>query len=345
MFIHYKSIQQKLISNDPINKDTNYNGFETNIDLTDEFFRLEEVKKKLSNYNLTYIETITGYGGNIGNALIILNNLINICINIKCRNIIAPSGKLSTLIKKPIFNKEYNFYILPNSYRNKTHISIELNYLTIFLFRYKNKYHGIWLRLIRDEVLNNIPKYKANPADLYINIRSGDIFINQIHHLYSQPPLCFYQKIINENIYKYKNIYILSNGHENPIVNELLKIYPKIKYIHGSEEYDSSIIINAYNFVMSISTFPMALISLNNNLKNLYLYQMMDFDYFDIFHFYFRYANYVIHVMKPSKLYFQTMYQKWKKSKEQLDLMLNETCINNNFTSFYPEYKKYKIII
>lgn len=66
---------------------------------------------------------------------------------------------------------------------------------------------------------------------------------------------------------------------------------------------------------------------------------MMDFDYFDIFHYYFRYANYVIHVMKPSNLYFKTKYQNWKKSKEQLELMLNETCINNNFTSFYPEYK------
>ena len=94
MFIHYKNIQQKLTSNGKINKNTNYNGFETNIDLTDEFFLLNEVKKKLSNYNLTYIETITGYGGNIGNALIILNNLINICINIKCRNIIVPSRNL-----------------------------------------------------------------------------------------------------------------------------------------------------------------------------------------------------------------------------------------------------------
>ena len=44
MFIHYKGIQQKLISNDKMNKDTNYNGFETNIDLTDEFFCLNEVK-------------------------------------------------------------------------------------------------------------------------------------------------------------------------------------------------------------------------------------------------------------------------------------------------------------
>lgn len=45
-----------------------------------------------------------------------------------------------------------------------------------------------------DEVLNNIPKYKANPDDLYIYIRSGDIFINQTHPLYSQPPLFFIKK-------------------------------------------------------------------------------------------------------------------------------------------------------
>ena len=44
MFIHYKSIQQKLTSNGKINKNTNYNGFETNFDLTDEFFLLNEVK-------------------------------------------------------------------------------------------------------------------------------------------------------------------------------------------------------------------------------------------------------------------------------------------------------------
>ena len=64
----------------------------------------------MSNYNLTYIETITGYGGNIGNALIVLNNLINICINIKCRNIMAPSGKLSKLIK--------NLFLIMNILRN-----------------------------------------------------------------------------------------------------------------------------------------------------------------------------------------------------------------------------------
>ena len=83
------------------------------------------------------------------------------------------------------------------------------------------------LKIIRDEVLHNVPKYNANPNDLYINIRSGDVFIKTINRMYSQPPLCFYRKIIDEN--RYNNIFILSNGHENPVVDKLLDLYPKIK--------------------------------------------------------------------------------------------------------------------
>jgi hypothetical protein len=54
----------------------------------------------------------------------------------------------------------------------------------------------------------------------------------------------------------------LSNGHENPVVDELLKMYKEIKYIHGLVEFDISVIVNAYNFVMPVSTFPTTLITL-----------------------------------------------------------------------------------
>ena len=66
-------------------------------------------------------------------------------------------------------------------------------------------------------------------------------------------------KTINKN--KYENIFIISNGHENPVVDELLKLYPKIKYLHCSVEYDMSIIINGYNFIIPVSTFSYNLIS------------------------------------------------------------------------------------
>ena len=57
--------------------------------------------------------------------------------------------------------------------------------------------------------------------------------------MYSQPPLCFYQKIINEN--KFDKIFILSNGHENPVIGRLLKLYPGIRYLIILYSWKSSI--------------------------------------------------------------------------------------------------------
>ena len=307
--------------------------FNSNIYLNDEFFDINEVQKQIYFKKINNIETLSGSGGNIGNALIILNNLINICINIKCKNIITPKGTLQYIIKKPIFNKEFNITILPYSYENKTKIDIKLGFGSIFYFKYRKKFNPIRLSIIKEEVLNNIPHYVARPNDLYINIRSGrDVFLSGNAILYSQPPLCFYQKIINEN--KYKNIFIVANGHENPVVDQLLKIYPNITYMHGSIVDDIKVIINAYNFIMSISTFPMTLIWLNNNLKNLYIYDMMDFNYFETIFDNFHYTNFTIYKMLPSKNYYQIMNKKWKRTKEQIDLMLTENCSNSKLILF-----------
>ena len=295
------------------------------IDLSDEFFDIKSVKEQIKNKNLTYIETLSGGYGNVGNALIMLNNLINICEKIRCKNIIAPGG-LQSIIKKPIFYKEYNITIYPNNNAKKINVDILLTKREAFWFGYKRKRHHQRLKIIRDEVLNNIPKYNSNINDLYINIRSGDIFINRINKMYSQPPLCFYQKIINDN--NYNDIYILSNGHENPVVDELIKLYPHIKYIHGSIIFDISVLINAYNLVMPISTFTFTLINLNNNLMKLYYYDLLKIPTKNV--------NYTIYKMNPSDKYKKLMEKKWKKSKEQLELMINENCTKSEFEIIIP---------
>ena len=55
----------------------------SNIALSDEFFDIKSVKEQIKNKNLTYIETISGGYGKIGNALMMLNNLINMCEKIR----------------------------------------------------------------------------------------------------------------------------------------------------------------------------------------------------------------------------------------------------------------------
>lgn len=295
----------------------------TNINLNDEFFQLSEVQEQMYIKNLTSIETITGGIGNIGNTLIMLNNLINICENIKCRNIIIPGGELEKIIKNPIFYKDYNITIFPKIYENILKIDITLNSDNIFNYIYKKKFHYNRLSILRKEILKNIPKFISSSNDLYINIRSGDIFVKNIVKFYAQPPLCFYKKIINEN--NFHNIYIVSNGHENPVIDELFNLYPKIKYIHKSIEGDISIIINAHNLVISKSTFAWTLIYLNKNLEKLYIYKFGKHHPFQL--------NCVVYEMESSQNYKRRMQNKWYNTKEQLDLMISENCYETNITS------------
>ena len=63
--------------------------------------------------------------------------------------------------------------------------------------------------IVKEEILKNLPKVKIDPNDLYIHIRGGDIFKYKIGRTLGQPPLCYYEKIIN-NYKKLKNIYIIS---------------------------------------------------------------------------------------------------------------------------------------
>ena len=92
-----------IIKKQPINN--NSNKIKSNIDLNDEFFKIKTVQEQINNKNLTYIRTISGGHGHVGNALKMLNNLINIYEKIRCQNIISPRG-LQSIIKKPIFYKE-----------------------------------------------------------------------------------------------------------------------------------------------------------------------------------------------------------------------------------------------
>jgi len=132
----------------------------------------------------------------------------------------------------------------------------------------------------------------------------------------------FLSKIIDDN--KFKNIYLMSNGHENPTVNTLLALYPKIKFIHGTVEEDISVIIYSYNLVMPISTFPLTLVRLNNHLMKIFVYSLMNYDFKD--------ENFTIYKMEPNQYYLNKIQGKWNNTKEQKDLMINENCSITNLS-------------
>ena len=97
----------------------------------------------------------------------------------------------------------------------------------MLLYFYKLK-PDIRLEYLRDEILNNLPKINASKDELYIHIRSGDIFSTWIHRLYAQPPLCFYQKILKN--FTFKKVILISEYKNNILIKYLLKDYPYIIY-------------------------------------------------------------------------------------------------------------------
>ena len=114
----------------------------------------------------------------------------------------------------------------------------------------------------------------THEKDLYIHLRSGDIFYSSPNLAYSQPPLCFYNNILTN--FKFRNIYIISKDKGNPLTVKLLKEFPTISFSHKTLKEDISLLINAYNIVNSISSFVNSIIQLNYNL--LFLWE------FNIYH-------------------------------------------------------------
>lgn len=280
------------------------------------------------------------FGCDLGECLIFLNKYIFYCEIIGCKSIILDKEIFSfidkdimlenkTIIIKFEDKKKYEKYL--NNYKNL------LNLETFFGYKQKIK-----INLIKDEIYQYLPKIHSSKNDLYIHIKGGDIFNDNLTNetqSYAQPPLCFYQNII-EN-YKFDNIYIISFDKSNPIIKKLLHNYPNIIFNNNDLKYNIALLYNAYNVVASISSFFTSIVQLNNNLNNLWdfnIYQMMK----KITHFHYDIYNYpqnrfTVYRMEPSPGYKMRML-KWNMSKKQRKLLLKDKC--KNFFRLYC-YTKY----
>lgn len=302
---------------------------------------------------------------NFGNQLLILNKLIFYCEIIGCKKIILEKNN-NIYIKNTIYDKKYNITIevsekennfdnnnfdgnnfddndfvegrikIDNTYNNDYQYLTFLDsnfYYNTYNIRLENKFH-----IFKKEILRNLPKVKTNKKDLYIHIRGNDIFQNNNPDYapdYAQPPLCFYQKILNT--YKYRKIFIISLGKENPVIDVLLKSYKNIIYKNNSLEIDIATLAYAYHIVGSISSFLISIIKLNDNLKYFWEYDRYPISLGNphLHHSFYNFTRkYTIIKMKPSKIYKNEMII-WENSDKQLRIMINDTC-THNFTIVKP---------
>jgi hypothetical protein len=160
---------------------------------------------------------------------------------------------------------------------------IVFNYKTIIdrtdNFYYYKRYIKAQKRidLLKNEILRNLPKISTNPNDIFIYIRSGDIFIRP-HQSYSQAPLCFYNKILDN--YIFRKYYLIAQDKNNPVIKKLLEIKSNIIYNYNSLYIDIAYLANAYNLVggkisyylvFYISLFNRFLLKTRQHIK-IYLY-------------------------------------------------------------------------
>ena len=101
---------------------------------------------------------------------------------------------------------------------------------------------------------------------IYIHFRGGDIFANNPHKAYVQPPLSYYKNIIKD----YNKTILVCEDKKNPCINELLK-EENIEYTSNTLEKDLSILSNVSNLVIGFGTFGFLLYLMNPCLKNLYI--------------------------------------------------------------------------
>ena len=264
---------------------------------------------------------------NFGNQIISLNNVIFYCEVLGIKNIFLRAGGDSNkwYIKDDVITDKIKISLLPKEKINcnsEETICVNLYPSLFYPNIIKPKRRSL---ILKEEILRNLPKIKTNKGDLYIHIRAGDMF-SRYGNMYIPIPYCFYQKILSS--FKFKNIFLISVDDKSPIIDKLLLDYPKIQHKIRPVQEDISALIYTYNLVVSVSSFALAAIGFNDNLRNLFEYDVYKLED-KIVHFHYDIdklnRKFNIYRMKPSEYYFNKMYN-WRNNEKQRNLLFEENC-------------------
>lgn len=208
-------------------------------------------KRNLNNINILFIKGLARFG----NFLMSINNAIIYCEILDCKKIIIEYNN-QIFINSLLHNKENNFTIEVNqkfNYSDNNSVILKVHFFYFHSFKAWRNLNK--LSILKKQLLNNLPKVLIHPNDLYIYIRSGDIFqhFKDTIKNYCQPPLCFYIKILDT--FEFRKVFIISEDKFNPITSILLSKYSYIIYMKNNIKLDISFLSNSYNLVSAISTF------------------------------------------------------------------------------------------
>lgn len=204
-----------------------------------------------------------------------------------------------------------------------------------------------------DEMKNITNKYIINflrkdfnqskKKGMLIHIRSGDIFNETLHNDYTQPPLKFYLIIINEYLKNgnIEDITILSEPrmtYDNPVIDELVRIYPGI-ILKRPDIIDSVKLILSYETVVSSnSTLVLTMLCLSKVIKKIIVSN---------------YNNKFIEInsfegVKIKKFLIKDYITKWEQNYENLKMMIDydgEIISENNEENNEKKKEKNAIVV
>lgn len=206
---------------------------------------------------------ISDWFGRLGNNILQIIHAIHYAA-IKNHKVIKFKNKHKMLLSDIIVMENYdqNNQIFTNNFFNLSKLSIDTPLPLDLMKQYFQKY------------LKPIFKIKDKPETmnikddnvLYIHIRGGDIFSQNPHSAYVQPPLLYYKEIIKN----YDRIKLVSEDTRNPCIKELLK-HDNVEYTSNSLEKDLCILSNASYLAIGFGTFGLLLYMMNPNLKKIYI--------------------------------------------------------------------------
>jgi hypothetical protein len=235
------------------------------------------------------------WSGRFGNNILILINMLTLGKLQKKSVYISPNELINTeiinyannttkdykeeYVLNPFFLGHTKFFRNNVIYKNKKEIISDITNL-LKLEKYYDTFEQIFLDSFQEEHI-------IDPTGLYIHIRSTDVYTSNHPNtiVYSQPPLSFYLKVIEDN--NFNNIYILSDDNNSFIIQSLKNILKEKCHIVAEKNPIRALNIlrrckNICTSTSSFCTIPIFL-SPSNIVKNVYTYTYLT----NIFHHWF----------------------------------------------------------
>ena len=283
-------------------------------------FLSNNIKERLEEISSIYLD----YKCNFGNQLILLNKAIFFCEILNCKRIIL-NKKIYWFIKNKIIYKKYNMIIEVGEESQYKNENLLIDKSSNIFWYFNLIFPHFRMEIIKEEILNNLPNIKVDQNELYIYIRSGDIFARFIkrYKRYKEPPLCFYKNILKH--FQFQNIYIIAENNNNPIIDKLLFLFPNIKYVKNNLKKDISILAHAFNIVGAYSTFIKTILLLNDNIISFWYFDFqVDLRYSYFFSFEFNHKIKNLYKMNSSDYY--EKLGRCNNSENRANIMINYIC-------------------